>query len=497
MGTNGTGRRQAGDGHDDVGGAHGAPKDARGHRRYTPEQRREAVEAFEKAGMSQVAFARTWGVSHVTLGQWLRRHAAEGGKGLERVAMGPPRRRGRAPLAAPVHAAIAAVQRRFPDFGLKRVRNFLRRFAGLKVSLGNVRKVRRVEGLPTAAPLRRRRRPAPPRRFERSRPGELWQSDITYLDVPWRRGPLYLIVFMDDHSRYVVGHGLFTHQRADIALDVFAEACAKFGKPKEVLTDQGRQYFAWRGKSAFQKMLAKEGVAHVVARAHHPETVGKCERFWETLKRELWDRVHPKDLDEARARVAHFVAHHNHQRPHQSLDGLVPADRFFGVESEVKKAVEAAIAKNELLLALGEAPRKPVYLVGQIDGQSVSLHGEQGRLVVETSDGERREIEAKDLGGVPQPKEKNDEQQRQRQQQDAGARGAGSDDGDEAAGPAPVPAGPTDPTSPLGAQAHEVRGADDADAGAGAMGSGQPGGADAGAPDRDRAPSHVAGQGDA
>jgi transposase InsO family protein len=84
-------------------------------------------------------------------------------------------------------------------------------------------------------------------------------------------------------------------------------------------------------------------------------TVGKTERYWETLKRELWDRVHPKDLEEARVRVKHFVAHHNHQRPHQSLDGLVPADRFFGVASEVRAAVEAEIAKNELRLALGRS----------------------------------------------------------------------------------------------------------------------------------------------
>jgi transposase InsO family protein len=501
MGGKAAGRRHGGDGHEGVAGGRDASADARG-RRYTPEQRREAVERFHGSGMTQVAFARTWGVSHVTLGLWLKKHAVVGAQGLERVSTAPPRRRGRAPLAQPVHDEIAAVQRRFPDFGLKKVRDFLRRFVGLSVSTGSVRKVRRVEGLPAAAPATRaKRKPAPPRRFERSRPGELWQSDITYLNVPWRRGPLYLIAFLDDFSRYVVGHGVFTHQRADIAIDVFQAACARFGKPKEVLTDQGRQYFAWRGKSAFQKLLAREGVAHVVARAHHPQTVGKCERFWETLKRELWDRVHPKDLDEAQARVAHFVAHHNHQRPHQSLDGLVPADRFFGAESEVKAAIEAAITRNELLLALGETPRKPVYLVGQIDGRSVSLHGEQGRLVVETSDGTRQVIEAKDLGGVPQPKESDDEQHQQQQDAPAGDGGPAADDepGDQAGGAVAGPAGDPDdaPPAPLGVEAHAVRRAEDADAGAGAVGSGVPRGADASAPDGHGDPAHVARQADA
>ena len=260
MGTQRSKRRAREGGPGAAGGLRAQGEDARGHQRYTPEQRREAVECFHASDMTQAAFARTWGVSKITLGHWVRRHALEGGKGLERLADGPPRPRGRPPLPKPVHDEVAAVQRRFPDFGLRRVRDFLRRFAGLKVSLWNVRRVRRVEGLPTAAPVRRaKRKPAPPRRFEKSRPGELWQSDITYLNVPWRRGPLYLVAFMDDFSRYVVGHGLFTHQRADIAVDVFQEACARFGKPKECLTDQGRQYFAWRGKSEFQKMLAKEG----------------------------------------------------------------------------------------------------------------------------------------------------------------------------------------------------------------------------------------------
>lgn len=477
-------------------------------KKYTPEQRRQAVEAFHKSGLTQKAFAGQWNLSHVTLGKWLLKYAEEGPKGLERVAAGPAKRRGRAPLAEAVRDEVVAVQRRFPDFGLKKVRHFLRRFSGLSLSLASVRRIRKAEGLPAESiPVKRKRKPAPPRRFERSRPGEMWQTDITYLNVPWHRGPLYLIAYLDDHSRYVVGHGLFTHQRADIAIDVFQEACLRFGKPKELLSDQGRQYFAWRGKSAFQKMLAKEGVQHVVARAHHPATVGKTERFWETLKRELWDRVHPKDLEDARERIKHFVAHHNHQRPHQSLDGLVPADRFFGVASEVRAAMEAAIAKNELRLALGETPRKPVYLVGQIDGQAVSLHGEQGRLVVQTPDGQRQEIETKDLGAHPRTKETQDDHSKQQQ---AGADGTdrsddddpapdadGDGDGDDDAGGGRDRGGPG-AQGAHGAQADEVRGAgEDAAPGAGAVGVGEPRGAGEGAPGRDGDPQGVARKGDA
>ena len=498
MGAKGSKRRKGSGSAGDAGGD-GAPG-PRG-KRYTAEQRREAVEAFHKSGLTQRMFAQQWDVSTMSLGRWLQIHAEAGPKGLERVTAGPAKRRGRAPLAEPVREEIESVQRRFPDFGLKRVRNFLRRFSGLKVSLSSVRRVRKAKGLPAAAVIpKRRRKPGPPRRFERSRPGELWQSDITYLNVPWQRGPLYLIAFLDDFSRYVVGHGLFTHQRQEIAMEVFMEACGKFGKPQELLTDQGRQYFAWRGKSEFQKLLLREGVKHVVARAHHPETVGKTERFWETLKRELWDRVHPKDLAEARERIAHFVAHHNHQRQHQSLDGLVPADRFFGAESEVKKAIEAAIKQNELRLALDERPRNPVYLVGQINGQTVSMHGEQGRLVVQGSDGTRQEIETKNLGAHPgNQKEARDEQQRQQRQGGDADSDTDSDD-DEDGSPVARFGGDRDPKAPPshGVEAGGIPGAlEDAAAGAGAVGVGEPRGPDPRAPGGEGDPAHVARKGDA
>lgn len=473
-------------------------------KRYsTPEDRRAAVEAFEKAGLTQAAFARQWGVSHVTLGKWVQRHRTAGPKGLERLSEGPAKRRGRAPLAAALQAEIVAAKQRYPSFGLKKLKAWLWRFVGVKVSRSSVKRVVDKAGLKREPAPKPRRKAKPARRFERSRPGELWQTDITYLDVPWRRKPLYLIAFLDDHSRYVVGWGLFTHMRQEIALETFEEACARFGKPKEVLSDQGRQYFAWRGKSTFQKLLAKEGVHHAVARAQHPETVGKCERFWGTVKKELWERVHPKDLDEARERLRHFIAHHNHQRPHQSLDGMVPADRFFGVASEVRGAIEAAVAKNALRLALGEAPRRPVFLVGQIDGQTVSMHGEAGRIVLQTPDGAVKEIETKDLGMGPGPTTKEVEDGKASEGDD------GDDDDDEAdddagggsgGGVAAPNRGPGRGGGAAAAQdgdeAHAVPGAgEDAGAGAGVVEEREPRGAAAGAPDGDDGTEGLAGEG--
>lgn len=460
-------------------------------RRYTPEERRAAVEAWRKSGLSQALFARQWGMSHVTLQGWAAKYAREGPKGLERLAEGPPRQRGKPPLAEPVKVEIAGVKRRFPTFGLRRIKDFLWRFGGLKVSTGSVKKVLKAEGLPPASPPPRRKRKkavGPPQRFERAEVNGLWQSDITYVDVSWSRKPLYLVAFVDDHSRYVVSHGLHAHQRGEVVLECLVEGISRYGKPREVLTDQGRQYYAWRGKTGFQRRLKQEGIEHVVSRAHHPETLGKVERLWKTIQEELWARVMPRDLEDARARLKQWLDHYNFQRPHQGISGVTPADRYFGAERTVREAVERSVAENALRLALGEAPRRPVFLVGQIDGRTVSVHGEAGKVVVQLPDGERREIETKDLGVNP-TKEASDERHEDDGERDDDGEGTG---GGVGGGPRrPKPSSPRD-------QAHGVPGsAEDAGSDPGAVAGGERGAAGAGAPDGDGDPSHVAGEGSA
>jgi transposase-like protein len=44
-----------------------------GRLRYTPEQRRDLLEAFERSGLSAMAFSRQHGVSYQTFIAWLRK----------------------------------------------------------------------------------------------------------------------------------------------------------------------------------------------------------------------------------------------------------------------------------------------------------------------------------------------------------------------------------------------------------------------------------------
>lgn len=392
-------------------GAHGeaglVPREPRrnadGHtgRQRSPEERRQAVEAYERSQMTVDDFARTYGVSPWTMRTWVKRYRADGPKGLETRRPGP--RRGSSGgfkrVSNDVRAQIVRTKSRFPEFGLKKVRDFLRRFQSVSVSTGTVARTLDRAGVARAPALKKRPKKRPVvRRFERSRPGELWQSDITSFNLTRHGTKVYLTVFLDDFSRFVVSWGLSTHQRQELVNEALMEGVSRFGKPKEVLTDQGRQYFSWRGKSDFQKLLVREGIEHVVSRTHHPETLGKCERLWETVNTEFWQRVRPQDIGDARERLAHWFAHYNFFRPHQGIDGLVPADRFFAAQEALRKTHEARLSQRELDEALSDAPRRGVYLFGQIGDEQVSMVGERGELVVQTSHGLRQRIGLEQLG---------------------------------------------------------------------------------------------------
>jgi len=68
---------------------------------------------------------------------------------------------------------------------------------------------------------------------------------------------------------------------------------------------------------------------HTRGAPYHPQTQGKIERWHQTLKNRilLENYFLPGDLE---AHIAAFVGHYNHQRYHESLSNLTPADVYTG-----------------------------------------------------------------------------------------------------------------------------------------------------------------------
>jgi hypothetical protein len=198
-------------------------------------------------------------------------------------------------------------------------------------------------------------------------------------------------------------------------LETFRRGIAEYGVPREMLTDNGRQYTNWRGKTRFEQEMKKDRVKHIRSRPHHPMTLGKIERFWQSILSEFLQRAQFTSFEDAAGRIAFWVKYYNYKRPHQGIGGLCPADRFFEIDTALKKTLEQGVEENALELALRGKPRDPFYMVGRMGDQSVVIRAEKGRvkmlvddnqeLVYDTERGSRDEGKTNPPGVRPETKD--------------------------------------------------------------------------------------------
>ena len=73
---------------------------------------------------------------------------------------------------------------------------------------------------------------------------------------------------------------------------------------------------------------------HTRGRPYHPQTQGKIERWHRSLKNQilLENYYLPGDLEQ---RIGEFVDYYNHERYHESLNNLTPADVYYGRGQQV------------------------------------------------------------------------------------------------------------------------------------------------------------------
>lgn len=365
---------------------------AAANRRMTSEQKLLILDTWSRSGLSANDFSALVGVNRITLYNWKKRFEELGPAGLAEQP-----RRGSGSTKAPelTKRTVLMLKRAHPEWGCQRISDVLYRGPGLPASANTVARILREAGYvleesPTSP------HPDKVRSFERARPNQLWQTDLFTFILKRQNRRVYLVAFMDDHSRYIVGYGLHASCSAALVIETFRAAAASVGAPEEVLTDNGPQYVTWRGTSRFAAELQRRGIRHIVATPRRPQTLGKVERFWGTLWRECLDAAVFIDLADAQARVGHFIDYYNFQRPHQGLDGLTPADRFFGAAPQMLAALKARVQATALDLARSGTPKSPFYMAGQVGGKPFSVHAEGERVFMIGGDGQRQEV---DLAG--------------------------------------------------------------------------------------------------
>lgn len=361
---------------------------------FTPEQRLLILDSWQRSGLPAGDFAPLVGVSKHTLYAWKKQFDLHGPAGLMEQPRGV---RTGSRLPEVTKRSILLLKQSHPDWGCQRISDMLLRGPALPASASAVARVLHEAGYELEE-VTTRPHPDKPRHFERAAPNQLWQTDLFTFMLKRQNRRVYLVAFMDDHSRFLVGYGLHASASGALVLEVLRAAIGSYGPPEEVLTDNGPQYVTWRGKSAFAKELEKQGIRQIVAAPRRPQTLGKIERFWGTLWRECVESAIFLDLADARARIGLFIDWYNFQRCHRGLDGLVPADRFFQAAPAVRELLEERVEANALELARHGVPKKPFYVTGQVGGQTFAVHAAGERVILSRAGQAPQEI---DLNQAP------------------------------------------------------------------------------------------------
>ena len=218
---------------------------------------------------------------------------------------------------------------RTPFYGSRKMAAFLRR-AGHRVNRKRVQGLMRQMGLEAIYPRPRLSQahleheiyPYLLQDLNLERVDQVWAADITYIRLC--RGFLYLVAIMDWVSRFVVSWELSTSLEVDFCL-LALERALQVGCPEIFNTDQGSQFTS----SAFTDMLKEKKISiSMDGRGRAMDNIF-TERLWRSLK---YEEIYIRDyqcVSEGRRGIDYYFNFYNHERPHQSLNYMTPAEVYF------------------------------------------------------------------------------------------------------------------------------------------------------------------------
>jgi putative transposase len=296
---------------------------------HVVEQRRRFIEDVHRSLLSFSELCRRYEISRPTGYKWLERWDAEGPRGLED--------RSSRPLHCPhvtqpdVVEAILAVRRAHDDYGAKKIIWYLERNRP-ELELPSRTTVHNVLARHDLVVERRKR----VRRWHPGRPDVLadapnasWSADFKG-EFPMGDGVLcYPLTVVDMHARFL----LDCRGRYDTSIDgvipVFARLFHEFGLPERIRTDNGTPFAsnALGRLSRLSVWFVQLGITPQFIEPASPYQNGRHENMHIVLKRRTTRP--PRAHMHAQQRAFNdFRAEFNHVRPHEALDGAVPADLY-------------------------------------------------------------------------------------------------------------------------------------------------------------------------
>jgi len=197
---------------------------------FSPHERLLILDTWQRSGLAAGDFAPLVGISKHTLYLWKKRFSQHGPAGLAEHPRGASTG---SKLPEVTKRTIVMLKELHSEWGVQRISDELLRGPALSASATAVARVLHEAGYQMEE---RRTRPHPekqPHRFERAKPNQMWQTDLFTFVLKRQNRRLYLVGFLDDHSRFMVGYGLHASASSALVLEVLRAGIASYGPPVE------------------------------------------------------------------------------------------------------------------------------------------------------------------------------------------------------------------------------------------------------------------------
>ena len=318
-------------------------------------------------GLTKAELADRFGKHERTISRWINYLSKELSPGSQEVKAHNNRAKKYPPE---VFNRITELKKELPRRTAVRVREMLEKeFPDACPSISTIRKFIRDTGLKYKPVYRRQGYIT----FERKKPNDLWQIDIAGVQTIGHLEQLFLIALIDDCSRFVVAAEYFKSQKGINVIKVIRDAIMAYGRPNQILADNGMQFRNVKGDlgTKYSKLLESMDVKPIFARPHHPETKGKIERWFGTVRRMflIEERYHLKinpecTLADFNERFKEWVQWYNTKKAHRSLpESGPPARIFFNTEDRIFRPLETPVNWNKWL---HEMSQRKVDKINQI-----------------------------------------------------------------------------------------------------------------------------------
>ena len=150
----------------------------------------------------------------------------------------------------------------------------------------------------------------------------LAQADIKYV-MKLPIGPngkmvqCYICSLIDDHSKLILGTGVYPHQKATIVEDVYRKAILSWGTFDSTYVDNGSQFLSEELIDA----LSRLGIRHLRAKPYAANSKGKIEVYNRLINSYMAEckAQKVKTLEEARYWWDLFVEEYYHDKPHEGI----------------------------------------------------------------------------------------------------------------------------------------------------------------------------------